>query len=47
MVVGPIGSRRLTSGEAGGEPSVDDKPPTTEGEKWTFFVESEIVDTGP
>ena len=27
----------VNSGDAGGDPSVEDKPPTTEGEKWTFL----------
>ena len=34
-----MNDREPTSGETGAEPS-EDNPPTTEGEKWTFFDES-------
>ncbi len=43
----------VNSGDVGGEPSVEDRPPTTEGEKWTFLkgrkslVKFELISVEP
>lgn len=38
-----IGAAFLSSGEGGGDPFVEERPPTTEGVKWTFFVVASLA----